>query len=383
MIPPNLIVHKSEVELTVELVGGYLLALKGCDNRESLRGGSPWIAVFDEDAYCDPWAWEEVVQPALSDKLGRAAFASTPRGKESFYRKWALGMEPGEPDWRSWCVTTAEAGAVHPSELARLRRTMPRDMYDQEYNAKFLGYTGLMVPEFIPRPWPEGNIMPMEMWPKFYENATFWGSGDYGTGRRTVFHWYAGDSQGRVVQFWEYTGEGMSIPAQVQKDLSALDKRLIDRKIWRALDKSCWNKEKTSTESVAFQLGKGPNGIRTLPADGDFDASWLALRNLCRSSEDANGQYIPPQFMVLEGTCPVATHELCTVEDSGKGETGEARIARHCPHDGFDSTRYGIMFRRRARTMPSTASYANTEQKLPLHDDEEMATASVSGLPEY
>ena len=381
MIPKHLIVHKSEVELTVELLGGYIIALKGCDNRESLRGGSPWIAVFDEFAYCDPWAWEEVVQPALSDKLGRAAFGSTPRGRETFYRLWKLGMDEAAPEFASYTVTTAEAGTVPMHELERLRASMPLDMFDQEYNAVFLGYVGLMVPEFVPRPYPEGNILPISLWPGFYDRSVFWGSGDYGKGSKTIFHWYAGNQFGSVVQFWEYTGEGQTLPMFVGRDLNTLDQQLLDKRIWRALDKSCWNKDKTSNESIAAQLGRA--GVRVLPADADFDASVLALREMCRSDINSNGDPIPPKFMVLEGTCPVSVHELCTVEDSGKVESGEKRVERHRAHDAFDSTRYGIMFRRKAPRMGEPASRGDGGARLSLHDNEEMATSEVSGLPYY
>lgn len=363
-VPKQLIVSKSDVELTMELQGRRYFSMKGTENRDSLRGGSPSLAAFDEYAFCDPWSWEEVVQPALSDKEGKAYFASTPRGKNHFYGLYRLGEE-GYPGWKSWTFTSAEVGTVPERELDRLRRTMPYDMFRQEYEAVFLGYVGLIVPEFVPKLHPEGNIMPIEQWPHFARNAVYWGSGDYGRGPKTVFHWWAGSPDGEVVAFWEYVGEGMTAPPVVGRDIKDLDKRLLGRSIYRALDKSCWNKQATSQESVAYQLQRA--GLRVLEADADFTASILALRTLCQSLPDEKGIIQPPKFQILAGTCHVLQHQLSTLEDNGKGGQGEDRISRSTPHDAFDSCRYGIMFRRKAKAIsgPEDEPYVHRLEEYP------------------
>ena len=362
----------------MEIIGHRLYALKGCDNYDSIRGGSPWFAHFDEDAYCDPWAWEAVVQPALSDKLGTAIFASTPRGKNQFFTKWKMGMDHVE-DWVAWKITTAQAKTVHPKELERLRKTMPWDMWRQEYEAEFLGHTGLIVPEFVPRLWPEGNIMPLELWKNFRKNASFWGSGDYGRGPKTVFHWLAGGPQREVVFFWEYTGEGMVIPGMLGRDLNALDDRLCGKKIYKALDKTCWTNQATSQTSVASQLMRA--GVHVVEADADFDGSVLQMRSLCRPEEKQDGTVVPPRLMVVAGTCHTFVHQLCTLEDQGKGKQGQERIRRGTPHDAFDSGRYGVMFRKRAPQMAMANGKDPLRPRISMESDGSMEIGEVSGIP--
>jgi len=71
----------NETELSIPLLGGRHYELKGCDNRDSIRGGQPCCFGFDEYAYCDPFAWEEVVQPAVSRMIAiRCSLSRTPEG---------------------------------------------------------------------------------------------------------------------------------------------------------------------------------------------------------------------------------------------------------------------------------------------------------------
>jgi len=378
-IPNHLIERKSEVELEVEIKGGHLLAFKGCDNRESLRGGSPWLAGFDEYAYCDPWAWEEVVQPALSDKTGPAMFISTPRGRNHFYNMYRMGKEE-QQGWKSWAVTQEEVRTIPLEELARLKRVMPLDMFRQEYECVFLGHTGLIIPEFIPKLWPDGNILPMSMWKRHAEHGVFWGSGDYGRGEKTMFHWYAGNDQLRTVMFWEYAGYGTVLPRQVGMDLNALDQQLMGKKIYRALDKTCWHRQETSGTSIAALLQK--EHVHVIEAEGDFDASVLQVRSLCKSEIDEQGNDQMPRFMVLEGTCHTGQYELSTLEDQ-QNETGERRVRRGTPHNAFDSIRYGVMFRRRAPSMALTKQ-EDTRPRLPpeeMRDQSGVEIDEVSGIP--
>ena len=78
MIPPEVFLSKNEAELTIELKNGSILALKGSDNPDSLRGVSLSALVIDEAAYVRQDAWEMVLRPALSDQGGPAWFITTP-----------------------------------------------------------------------------------------------------------------------------------------------------------------------------------------------------------------------------------------------------------------------------------------------------------------
>lgn len=75
----------NETELTIELISGGTISLRGADNYESLRGNGLDFIVLDEFASMAPGAWTEVLRPALADRQGRALFIGTPHGHNHFF----------------------------------------------------------------------------------------------------------------------------------------------------------------------------------------------------------------------------------------------------------------------------------------------------------
>jgi len=76
---------RTGVKLLVSVTGtcltaGGIIALRGADNYDSLRGNGLDFVVLDEFASMSPEAWTEVLRPSLADKHGRALFIGTPRG---------------------------------------------------------------------------------------------------------------------------------------------------------------------------------------------------------------------------------------------------------------------------------------------------------------
>ena len=58
MVPAEMFAKKNESELSVELSNGSVIALKGAENADSLRGVSLSSLIVDEAAYVKQEAWE-------------------------------------------------------------------------------------------------------------------------------------------------------------------------------------------------------------------------------------------------------------------------------------------------------------------------------------
>mgnify|MGYP003324523735 CR=1 FL=1 len=134
-IPPHEISKKDETDLRIELVNGSLIALRGADNPDSLRGVGLDFLVIDEIQDVHPETWTAVLRPALADKGGRAVFCGTPKGYNWFYDLYT-GAE-SEPEWASFRFKTIEGGRVAPSEIEAARRTMDIRLFRQEFEASF------------------------------------------------------------------------------------------------------------------------------------------------------------------------------------------------------------------------------------------------------
>jgi hypothetical protein len=88
------------------LPGGGTVQVRSADNPDALRGEGLDFVVVDECAYVAEAAWQEALRPALSDRLGRAMFISTPAGRNWFWRHYQRGLEGG--DWQSWSFPTSD-----------------------------------------------------------------------------------------------------------------------------------------------------------------------------------------------------------------------------------------------------------------------------------
>ena len=135
---PGAVIRKAEREVVIP--GGGLVAVRSADNPDALRGEGLDFVVMDEAAYIMPEAWIEAIRPALSDRLGRALFISTPRGRNWF---WDIHRKGGvEPDWSSFTYPTSANPFMPAGEIEAARAELPEIIFRQEYLAEFVDSEG-------------------------------------------------------------------------------------------------------------------------------------------------------------------------------------------------------------------------------------------------
>ncbi|AUR96529.1 terminase-like family protein [Vibrio phage 1.226.O._10N.261.48.E5] len=132
----GMIVKKNEQDLSIELSNGSIIALRGADNPDSLRGVSLSGLVMDEFAFIDEKAWTFVLRPACADNLAPVLFISTPAGWNYAKEVYDKGVIHND-QYASFMFTTADGGNVHESELEAAKKDLPEMVYKQEYLASF------------------------------------------------------------------------------------------------------------------------------------------------------------------------------------------------------------------------------------------------------
>jgi phage terminase large subunit len=143
----NWIEKTNETELTITLVNGSTIALKGADNYDSLRGVGLDFIVLDEFADISPDAWYETLRPTLSDKQGRALFIGTPKGIGNWsYELYQNSLD--SQDWQSFSYTTVDGGNVTAEEIESAKRDLDERTFRQEYLATFETYSGRIYYSF-------------------------------------------------------------------------------------------------------------------------------------------------------------------------------------------------------------------------------------------
>ena len=135
LIPYGMI-EVSEVELAVTFKhNGATIRIFGADNPDAMRGVRLDGAVMDEVAQMKPEVWDEIVQPALSDRKGWTWFIGTPKGINVF--SGLFFAAEGKADWARARYTVYDTDALDPNEVERLRTSMSDMAWSREYLCDF------------------------------------------------------------------------------------------------------------------------------------------------------------------------------------------------------------------------------------------------------
>jgi phage terminase large subunit len=138
----NWVTKTNETELTITLVNGSVISLKGADNYDSLRGVGLDFIVLDEFADIDPEAWYETLRPTLSDKAGKALFIGTPKGIGNWAYEIYQNTQDDAANWQSFSYTTLDGGQVPQEEIDQARKDLDERTFRQEYMATFETFSG-------------------------------------------------------------------------------------------------------------------------------------------------------------------------------------------------------------------------------------------------
>lgn len=133
--PHELVKHRRNDEMKLELRNGSIWQVVGSDNYDSLVGSNPVGVVFSEYSLADPAAWD-FIRPILAENGGWAIFLYTPRGRN---HGWTLyDMARNSDSWHASLLTVDRSGAI-PQEVIQEERAagMSEEMIQQEFYCSF------------------------------------------------------------------------------------------------------------------------------------------------------------------------------------------------------------------------------------------------------
>jgi hypothetical protein len=126
----------SEVDMLVRFPhNGAIIRIFGADNPDAMRGVRLDGVVIDEVAQIKVEVWDDIIQPALADRLGWAWFIGTPKGINLFSSLYYRAQT--EPDWASARYTVYDTDALDKTEVERLRRVMAETAFAREFLCDF------------------------------------------------------------------------------------------------------------------------------------------------------------------------------------------------------------------------------------------------------
>jgi hypothetical protein len=129
-------IEVSESDMMVKFPhNGAVIRLYGGDQPDAMRGVRLDGVVIDEVAQIKPDVWDDVLQPALSDRLGWMWAIGTPSGINLFSSMYFMAKT--EPDWFSARYTVYDTDALNKTEVERLRRVMADTAFAREFLCDF------------------------------------------------------------------------------------------------------------------------------------------------------------------------------------------------------------------------------------------------------
>ena len=123
--------------LTITLINGATISLKGADRPDTMRGVSLKFLVMDEYADMKPDVWEVILRPALADQKGKAVFIGTPQGRNHFYELYKYADMSGDETYSAWHFTSYDNPLLDPEEINVAKKSMSSYAFRQEFLASF------------------------------------------------------------------------------------------------------------------------------------------------------------------------------------------------------------------------------------------------------
>lgn len=150
-IPKAWIRKINETTMTIRLVNGTRIELKGADNPDSLRGVGIHFLVMDEVQDINPDTWKKVLRPTLASTGGHALFIGTPKAYNFLYELYELGQNKKNRDmgkWMSWQFPTITSPFIPKDEIEAARSDMDERSFRQEFEASFETMSGRVYHTF-------------------------------------------------------------------------------------------------------------------------------------------------------------------------------------------------------------------------------------------
>jgi len=126
----------------ISLKNGSEILFRSAEKYDNIRGLTMDYGVLDEAAFMKEDAWREAIKPVFLVKGKKVLFISTPKGKTWFYELYQLANAHDYPQYQSYTGTSYDTPYIDTSEIEEAKKTLPKNVFDQEYLARFIDTGG-------------------------------------------------------------------------------------------------------------------------------------------------------------------------------------------------------------------------------------------------
>jgi len=246
-IPRELVVRKSEQEMSLTLSNGSIIQLLGADNPDKLVGINPVGIVFSEFSLSDPQAWV-LTNPILAENGGWMLMNGTPRGQNHFYDM--LLRAQADKNWFASHLGALDTKAISPEDLRTARKEGNNEArFQSEFMCSFhTPIEGAYYGPIMSRLYAKKQIVPNIPVEPSLPVHTAW---DLGMDDSTsVWFFQMFGRELRIVNYLENSGEGLPYYA-----------RELDR--WAVLNDASYGKHYAPHDIAVREMGTGRSRLET------------------------------------------------------------------------------------------------------------------------
>ena len=224
----GLVAHASKTESIIELKTGGLMEFWTLDNEDAGRSRDYDDAVIDEASLKKKGLREiveQAIMPTLLDRRGTLTMAGTPKGIDPENYFYAVCSDPklrlsavNETGFREFYAPTRDNPTLDPIGVAALQDEYPPLVYQQEYLAEFVDWSGeafFALPSLLDsdgNPWPyparcDAVLVTIDSATKTGKEhdgtaACFWAYSRYPTPHTYLLDWDIAQIEGALLETW-------------------------------------------------------------------------------------------------------------------------------------------------------------------------------------
>ena len=147
----------------ITLKNGSEILFRSAEKYDNIRGLTCDYGILDEAAFMKQDAWQEAIRPVFMVKGKKVLFISTPKGKNWFHGLFQLAKSTDYPQYTSYTGSSYDTPYINASEIEDAKRTLPPNVFQQEYLAKFIDsggevFSGLDAIQFSAYTKPVGKV---------------------------------------------------------------------------------------------------------------------------------------------------------------------------------------------------------------------------------
>ena len=229
----GIIAKNNYADNSIKLRNGSEILFRSAERYDNIRGLTMDYGILDEAAFIKDDAWSTAIRPVFAVKGKKILFISTPKGKNFFYDLFQLGKSADHPRYKSYTGSSYDTPYIDKQEIADAQKTLPPNIFKQEYLAQFLDNGGEVFQRV------RENTLPQ--WPqpagKVYCGIDLGRADDY-----------------TVATFMDQSGQVVDIYRQNQLEWSTMTREIVERiKKWNATAMI----EVNSIGDVVYEMIKG------------------------------------------------------------------------------------------------------------------------------